>query len=77
MMMQRYAMACLGLIFVSISIQAQGFRMHRNISVAPSETVVENVLAWKGRVDIQGTLEESLFLIGGSARISGIVKKDR
>ncbi|HDP94274.1 MAG TPA: hypothetical protein ENN40_02815 [Candidatus Aminicenantes bacterium] len=75
-MMRRYVMALLGLILVSTWIQAQGFRMHRDVSVEPGETVAENVLAWKGRVDIQGTLEESLFLIGGSARISGIVKKD-
>lgn len=76
MIMRRSVMICLGLILVTAWLPAQGFRLHRDVSIAERETVSKNVLAWKGNVVIQGTLEESLFLIGGSARISGIVKKD-
>jgi len=75
-MIRKVLLISIFLVIVSVLSSAQGFRVTDDIHVDKGEVVDENLLSWKGKVEIRGTLNQSLFIIGGKATISGTIKKD-
>lgn len=75
-MIRKVSLLTIFLVILSGLSAAQGFRVLGDLHVDKDETVGENLLSWKGKVEIRGILNESLFIIGGEATISGTVKKD-
>ena len=76
MNVRRFILPVVLLLSGTCWIHAQGFRVHRQLTVDPGEQIAENVMVWRGMAEMRGLIQESLFLIGGEARISGTIKKD-
>jgi cytoskeletal protein CcmA (bactofilin family) len=70
-------MVTVALLFaLSIHAAAADIRQGNEVNVAPSESVNDDVYAFGGTINIQGTVSGSVILFGGTTTISGHVSRD-
>jgi len=50
--------------------------MIKNLSIAEEETYSHSIISWGGTIDIDGTLNGTVMLVGGRLKLNGIVDED-
>lgn len=57
-------------------LPASDYKMQKNISVSRDQTFPQSIISFKGKLDIKGSVNESVILVGGALNLDGVVAED-
>ncbi|MDQ1350183.1 MAG: hypothetical protein QG657_484, partial [Acidobacteriota bacterium] len=60
-----------GLVF-----PASDFKLEKDVTLPENETCSHSIVSMKGKLDIKGSVKESVLLVGGSLNLDGVVGED-
>ena len=55
---------------------AANFKMVKHLSVEKDDSLIQSIISWGGTVDINGTLNGTIMILGGHLKVNGIVEED-
>ncbi len=57
-------------------LPASDYKMQKNINVSRDQIFPQSIVSFKGKLDINGTVKESVILVGGQLILDGVVEED-
>lgn len=64
------------LIVTGLLFPASDFKMEKDVTLPENETCSHSIVSLKGKLDIKGSVNESVLLVGGSLSLDGVVAED-
>lgn len=64
------------LIVTGLLFPASDFKMEKDVTLPENETYSHSIVSLKGKLDIKGSVNESVLLVGGSLSLDGVVAED-
>lgn len=64
------------LIVTGLVFPASDFKLEKDVTLPENETCSHSIVSLKGKLDIKGSVKESVLLVGGSLSLDGVVAED-
>ncbi|MCX6578867.1 MAG: hypothetical protein NT166_01630 [Candidatus Aminicenantes bacterium] len=64
------------LIVTGLLFPASDFKLEKDVTLPENETCSHSIISLNGRLDIKGSVKESVLLVGGSLTLDGVVAED-
>jgi len=64
------------LIVTGLLFPASDFKLEKDVTLPGNETCSHSIISLNGRLDIKGSVKESVLLVGGSLTLDGVVAED-
>jgi len=64
------------LIVTGLLFPASDFKLEKDVTLPENETYNHSIVSLKGKLDIKGSVKESVLLVGGSLSLDGVVSED-